>query len=264
MLYDCVCAVFTYILLSFVLVSCSSTGANNQGELFIKVLDTPANFKQLNIVVERVSIHRVGAASDVGWTIVNTNSSGPFDLLNLRNGRNLQLVLNKVPVGVYDRIKINYGACTIIKDGPEQSLNLDPSVVNGDSITYGFQIVEGQQLQLTFDFDASLSIYSTGGMYYFKPVIRVQNTMLSGSIVGSVVRPDTLPNVSSVHTFTGVDSVTTLLDPNGSFQIADIPENIYTVTILSGDSKLLDTTITNIIVVRQQISNIGAIVLRNK
>jgi hypothetical protein len=260
----CNYGVWISILLSFFLMSCSSHGANNQGELFIKVLDSPASFKQLNIAVDRVSIHRAGGTPDIGWTIVSTNSSGPFDLLNLRNGRNLQLVLNKVPVGTYDRIKINFGACTIIKDGPEQSLNLDPSIQNGDSITYGFQIVEGQQLQLTFDFDATLSIYSTGGMYYFKPVIRVQNTLLSGSIVGSVVRPDTLPNVSSVHTFTGVDSVTTLLDQNGSFQLADIPENMYTVTILSGDPKLLDTTISNIIVVRTQVSNIGAIVLRNK
>ena len=251
------------ILLCFLLVSCSSNGANNQGELFIKVLDAPASFQAMNIVVDRVLIHRTGVA-DVGWTTVSTHSSGSFDLLNLRNGRNLQLLLNKVPVGTYDQIKIDFGVCTIINNGLQQSLNLDPRIQSGDSLAYGFQIVEGQQLQLTFDFDASRSVYLNGELYYFKPVIRVQNTLLSGWILGSVVRPDTLPNISSVHTFTGLDSVTTFCDPNGSFQISDLPENTYTVTIVSGDPTLNDTTITNITVVRRQGYNIGAITLHKK
>jgi hypothetical protein len=143
-------------------------------------------------------------------------------------------------------------------------LNLDPSIQAGDSLSYGFQVVQGQQAQLTFDFDALRSVYLNGESYYFKPVIRVQNTLLSGWILGSVIRPDTLPIVSTIHTFTGVDSVTTLCDPNGSFQIADLPENTYSVTIASNDSRLRDTTITNVVVVRRQGANIGAIKLTAK
>jgi hypothetical protein len=259
-----VCIIVTGILLSFILAGCSSKGANDEGELFIKVLDAPAAFQQMNITVDRVSIHNAGVSADVGWTIVSINSSGSFDLLNLRNGRNLQLVLSKVPVGTYDQIKINYGACTIINDGLEQLLNLDPTIQLGNSLAYGFQIVQGQQVQLTFDFDAIQSVYQNGESYFFKPIIRVQNTLLSGWILGSVVRPDTLPVMSTVHTYTGVDSVITLCDPNGSFQISDLPENTYSVTIVSGDPKLNDTTISNITVVRKQGSNIGAIKLSTK
>jgi hypothetical protein len=258
--------VWISILLSFILVCCSSNGANNQGELFIKVVDAPASYQQLNIVVDRVSIHQTGTGADVGWTYVNTNSSEPIDLLNLRNGRNYQLVLNKVPVGTYDHIEINYGPCTLTIEGLQYQLNLDPTVKFGQSIPYGFQIVEGQQLQLTFDFNSYSSVYTSGALnsYYFKPVIRIQNTLLSGWILGSVVRPDTLPNGASVRTFTGVDSVITTCDPNGSFQISDLPENTYTVTILSNDPKLKDTTITNITVVRRQGYILGAIKLSTK
>jgi hypothetical protein len=258
------CIVCTSILLSFVLACCSSSGANNQGELFIKVLDAPASFQQMNIDVDRVSIHRAGVSGDVGWTIASTGASGSFDLLNLRNGRNLQLVLNKVPVGSYDLIKINFGACTITDNGLEQLLQLDPTIQSGDSLLYGFQIVEGQQVQITFDFNAYRSVYKNGDLYYFRPVIRVQNTLLSGWILGSVIRPDTLPNAATVHTFTGVDSVLTLCDPNNSFQLSDLPENTYTVTILSGDAKLRDTSIANVTVVRRQGYNIGAIMLSKK
>ena len=96
-------------------------------------------------------------------------------------------------MGTYDQIKINYGACTLVNSGLEQLLNLDPSIQSGDSIAFGFQIVQGQQVQLTFDFNAYESVYENGESYFFKPVIRVQNTLLSGWILGSVVRPDTLP-----------------------------------------------------------------------
>ena len=52
--------VWISILLSLILACCSSKGANNQGELFIKIVDAPASFQQINIVVNRVSIHQAG------------------------------------------------------------------------------------------------------------------------------------------------------------------------------------------------------------
>ena len=220
--------------------------------------------QQLNINVDHVSIHRADISGDVGWTVVTANSTGSFDLLNLRNGRNLQLVLSKVPVGSYDRIKINFGACTIVNDGLEQLLNPDPTILAGDTIVYGFQIFQSQQTQLTFDFNVSRSLYMSGESFFFKPVIRVQNRLLSGWILGSVIRPDTLYNLTSVRTYTGVDSVSTLCDPNGSFLLADLPENIYNVTIYSGVPALNDTTISNITVVRSTGANIGAIKLTAK
>jgi hypothetical protein len=249
----------------FFLAGCSSDGANDQGELFIKVLDAPAGFQKINIVVDRVSIHRAGASADVGWTVVSTNSSGAFDLLNLRNGRNLQLVLNKVPIGNYDRIKINYGACTILKNELEQSVSLDPSILSGNSIAFGFQIVAGEQLQLTFDFDAGRSVYKIGELYYFNPVIRIQNTILSGWITGSVLDSAQAVALATIKTYTGVDSVSTLSEfPYGSFQLSDLPERAYSVIIVPDDSLLVADTISNINVVRQRPTNLGAIHLKHK
>ena len=260
----CVCIIITGILLSFILAGCSKGSSSDEGELFIKLLDAPGPFQQLKIVVDHVSVHRADVSGDVGWTVVTSVPTGSFDLLNLRNGRNLQLVLSKVPIGAYDQIKIYFGACTIVNQGLEQLLNLDPAIQAGDVFPYGFQIVQGQQAQITFDFNAYQSVYMNGESYFFKPEIRIQNTVLSGWILGSVLRPDTLPNTSTVHTYTGVDSVTTLCDPNGSFQISDLPENTYAVTIVSGDPTLNDTTISNIPVIRRQGYNLGAIKLSKK
>jgi hypothetical protein len=244
-------------------VSCSSDGANNQGELFIKVLDAPASFQQMNIVVDRVSIHRTGTTGDVGWTVATANSSGSFDLLNLRNGRNLQLALNKVPVGTYDQIKINFGACTIVQDGPEQLLNLDPTIQSGNSIAYGFQIIEGQQLQLTFDFNAYRSVYKSGELYFFKPIIRVQNTVLSGWITGSVLDTGQTVALANIMTYTGIDSVSTLNEyPYGSFQLSDLPEGTYSITVVPENPLLVADTIHNVNVIRLLPTSLGAIHLK--
>lgn len=254
------------MLLSFILVSCSSNGANDEGELFIKVLDAPANYQQINIVVDRISIHRTGNLGDIGWTIVSTSSSGSFDLLNLRNGRNLQLVLSKVPVGTYDQIKLNYGACTIRQNAiaTDYPLQLDQSIQLGQIIPYGIEIQQGRQAQLTFDYDVAKSIIQNSSGNIFKPIIRVQNTLLSGWITGSVLDSGMITVSAKISTYTGVDSVSTLNDvfPYGSFQLSDLPEGNYSVAIVPDDSKLIADTISNINVKRQTGTPLGAIHLK--
>ena len=266
--YECPFIVWIGILLCFIFASCSNNGANDEGELFIKVVDAPASYDQMMVVVDRVSVHRTGTGVDVGWTYVSTSSSGPIDLLNLRNGKNFQLVLNKVPVGTYDKIQLNYGTCTITKDGTEHQLNLDPTIRVGQFISFGFQIIEGQRLQLSFDFDASNSVYTSGALndYYFKPAIRVQNTILTGWITGSVTDTGRVVVSAKITTKTALDSVTTYNDTTqyGSFQLSDLPEGVYTVVVIPDNQLLMNDTLFNNVVTRQAPTNLGAIILKYK
>jgi len=260
---ECVFIILAGILLSFILVSCSSNGANDQGEIFIEVVDAPANYQQINIVVDRISIHQTGA---VGWTFINT-SPVKFDLLTLINGHSAQLVLSKVPAGTYDEIKIIYGTCTVTTEGIEHLLNLDASIQNGHSILGSFQIVDGQQFQLMFDYDAYNSVSVSGvffNNYYFKPKIRVQNTSLSGWITGNV-RDSSNVVSAKITTYTGLDSVTTYNETTfGSFQLSGLPERTYTVIVIPDNPLFINDTISGIVVTRQQPTNLGAIQLKYK
>jgi hypothetical protein len=136
--------------------------------------------------------------------------------------------------------------------------------LSGNSIAYGFQIFEGQQVQLTIDFDAYRSVYKNGEFYYFKPVTRVQNTMLSGWITGSVLDSGKTPISARIVTYTGIDSVSTLNDvlPYGSFQLSDLPEGYYSIAIVPDDILLIADTISDVSVVRQLSTNLGAIHLK--
>jgi hypothetical protein len=264
----CVC-----IFLFCNMISCSKSSENTssfEGELFIKLLDSPASLEQLNIVVNRVSIHRAGSSPDIGWTFANTEPVGPINILDLRNGNSASLVpQNKVPVGSYDQIKLHFGPCTVVENGLETLLNPDTIRLSGFILTHPLEILEGQQAQLTFDFNVFLSVKKVGSDYNFTPVIRVQNTLLSGSIRGSVLDTNYSPPVpiaATVRTNTGFDSVVTYTDvlSYGSFQLTDLPEKSYSITIVAEDPSFADTTINDLLVVRLQPTNVGAIHLKRK
>ncbi len=252
------------------ILSCSKSSespSDSEGELFIKLLDAPADYQRLNIVIDYVSIHRIGVGEPFGWSIVSTNAVGPIDLLSLRNGESAQLLLNKVPVGEYDQIKLRFGPCTVMENGSESLLNFYTAPLNEHVLNYDFEVLVGQQAQLTFDFDVSRSVSKIGANYFlFTPVIRVQNTLLSGSISGSVV--DSNHNVvpATISTWTGIDSVSTLNDiSNGSFQLSDLPENSYSVRIVPFDTiSFYEKRIDSLVVIRQTKNNLGAIVLQRR
>jgi hypothetical protein len=254
-------------------LSCSksSEGAStSEGELFIKLIDAPANIQQLNIVIVYVSIHRIGGSAPFGWSIVSTNTVGPINLLNLRNGESAQLLLNKVPVGEYDQIKLRFGPCTVIQNGSESLLNFYSGPLSEQILDYAFEVQESTQSQLTFDFNVSRSVSNIGfNSFLFTPAIRVQNTLLSGSISGSVI--DTSNSVhtavpATISTWTGIDSVSTFNDSTyGSFQLSDLPEHSYSIRIVPFDPTLfLEKRIDSVVVIRQTIKNLGAIVLQRK
>jgi hypothetical protein len=267
--YKYLYVVLLSIFLSFLFISCSSDGANNQGELFIKVVDAPANYQQINIVVDRVSIHQTGAPTDIGWTYLNIASSISFDLLKQLNGHYIQIA-SKVPAGTYDQIKIDYGACTIKTEGivQQQNLNLDPSIRNGNTIFCGFQIVDGQQFQLTFDYDAYSSVYVSGvtfNNYYFKPKIRIQNTLQSGSITGTVRDSNNVVASAKITTFAGLDTITTYNDTTyGSFRLPDLPEGTYTVIVIPYNHLLMNDTLPGNVVIRQTATDLGIVRLKFK
>ncbi len=230
-------AIWICVFLLSSILSCSKSSespSSSDGELLIKIIDVPANFQHVNIVVVYMEIHRIDTSEPFGWSIVSTTSVGPIDLLSFRNGASAQLLLNKVPVGKYDKIKMHFGTCTVVENGSEWLLNYPLEHV----VNYDFEVQTGQQAQLTFDFDVPHSLSEIAPNYFnFTPVIRVQNALLSGWIVGSVndsISRNGIP--SSISTWTGLDSVTTLNDTiTGSFQLSALPENLYSLRITPFD-----------------------------
>lgn len=154
----------------------------------------------------------------------------------------------------------------MMENGSESYLNFY-TTPSEQVLNYDFEVLAGSQTQLTFDFDVSRSVSKIGGNYFiFTPVIRVQNTLLSGSISGSVVDSNHTVVPTTISTWTGIDSISTVNDTtNGSFQLSDIPENLYSIRIVPFDTlSFLKKRIDSLVVTRQTTHNLGAIVLQRR
>lgn len=233
-----------------------------RGEFRIKLVDAPAVYDAVNVVVRRVSVHRASASASFGWTIISEDVR-TFNVLDLRNGISATMASASLPVGRYDKILILYGTSNLIQDGFERTVYIPRELQDGGVVDTEFDVTEGGRLGLTFDFDLTRSIRLTSqGRFELHPVIRVQQTDLAGSIAGGVT-PDTL--LATITTMAGQDSVSTFslaAAGNNSFQLVDLPEGIYQITVASSLPAYFDTTLTNIVVVPRQTTNVGAIPLR--
>jgi len=258
------------IILICNLLSCSessSSGPDTEGELFIKLHDAPANYDHMYISVVAVSIYRADDNLNLSWSVVNTDPVN-VDLLSLRNGISEPLVLNKVRVGKYEKIKLRFGACGIVESGNPHSLSFNFATQPEFTYDYNFEVLQGERTQLSVDFNVPGSISQNGIFYYFTPDIRVQNASLCGWISGSVLDTTNGRNVipSTIFTWTGLDSVSTLNEPvNGSFQLSDLPENYYSIWIVPFDSLTFQPkTIDSLRVIRQQASLVGNVYLKRR
>lgn len=227
-----------------------------------KLVDAPAAFQQLNVVVRRIQIHRAGSLGDTGWRVV-TDEVRTYDILKLRNGLNEILFDASVPAGVYDKISILFGISTLSEGGVTHTVDIPDAIAGGYTIEMPFEVVEGKVYGMTFDFDTFRSVKPGVGTHYLlTPVIRLQPTDLAGTITGGVV-PDSAQAI--ISTMTSLDSVSTLTlgqTGNNSFQLVDLPEGNYAVHVTSLNTAFKDTVVTGVTVVRRQYTSIGAVILR--
>lgn len=252
------------LLCLFLIAGCSSssTSPSGQGELRLMLVDSPAGFDQVNIVVTRVEVH--AASSDIasGW-ITLSDTTATYDLLKLTNGANSVIGDKMLPVGKYTQIRLSIGTGSdVVIDGV--SYGLDVSSATGLKLNHNFDIEEGKLYVLTLDFDAAKSVRPTNiDQYRLHPVIRVVANAVSGTISG-IINPVAI-RASITTTVADVDTVSAVSDAtNGSFTLVALPAGTYDVTIVPNDDSYLDTTITGVQVVAQQDKNIGTVTLTEK
>jgi hypothetical protein len=244
--------------------SCSKSvnPETGEGEVKMNLVDSPAGYDKVNIVVTRVEVHKAGSDTTSGWTVVASNPA-TYDLLSLRNGASAVLGQSKLTAGKYTQIRLIIGSgSNVVVDGVPRSLTIPSGIQSGVKLVHQFDIEPGKLYELTLDFDAARSITVAGSQYLLRPTIRVQANVVSGNIAG-VVSPAAAR--ASVSTVVGADTVSTLADTtSGEFKLVALPEGTYALRIIPSLTTYRDTTITGVVVVRQQDRNIGTVTLQRR
>ena len=250
---------------ALMLGSCSNllNSSNQTGTLSVRLVDSPAAYQEVNIVVDRVEVHASGSDSSSGWFTIN-DVPASYDLLTLRNGVSQALGDQKLAVGKYTQIRLIIGAgSNVVIDSITYPLTIPSGFQTGIKLNREFEIAPDQVYELLLDFDVDRSIHLTGsGDYMLRPVIRVQPTVTSGSISG-VILPATAH--AKITAILAPDTVSAFADTiSGAFTIMALPAGTYSVAIAPADTLFADTTIAGVIVVAQQDTNLGTVTLRAK
>jgi len=241
----------------------STSSETGQGQLKITMVDAPASYDEVNIVVTRVEVHKAGADSNSGWFVINNNAA-TYDLLVLRNGASVVLGNNSLDAGHYTQIRLIIGTgSNVVVDGITYPLEIPSGEQTGVKLNHAFDIQAGLLYELLLDFDAERSIVLTGnGQYKLKPVIRLTPIVISGTISGKI---NPVSAAGYVYAISGTDTAGTIAEPiTGSFMLMALLQQTYRVEVFSADPAYYDSTITNVIVVAKQNTDLGIINLSVK
>ncbi len=258
------------ILVAFLYYGCSKSNptspTSTMGTMKVMMIDSPADYSAVNIVIDSVQAHITSSDSASGWFTLN-NKQATYNLLQLVNGANAVIGEANLQAGTYSQIRLFIGeGSNLVMNGQTYSLTIPSGFQTGIKLNVDANVQAGVTYLLTLDFDANRSIVSTGSLlnlqFKLKPVIRVVTTGTTGIISGAV-SPDSVS--SNVWAVSGSDTVSTSTDASGGFKLQYLQSNTYSVTIAPQDmTTYKDTTISNVTVTASNTTNVGTVVLTKK
>ncbi len=250
---------FVVVVLFVGLIGCDKGPLSGQGELKLYVTDSPAGYDAVNIVVREVAVH----SSSKGWIVIN-DSVRTFNLLELRNGASSLLGDAKLDAGLYTQIRLILDeGSNVVVDGITYPLSIPSGFQTGVKLNHEFTLESDFTYELLLDFDADKSVHLLGiGSYQMKPVIRVEPLAITGGLSGTIYPVIARATITAIA---GSDTITADADTlSGWFKMIAVPPASYTLYITASDTSYADSTVTNVLVMAGQTTNIGVITLPSK
>ncbi len=247
------------------LLGCSKsngpTGPSGQGTIRLSMVDAPADYNAVNIVVTEVSVHQANADAGSGWVVLN-NTSQTYNLLTLTNGSSALLAQTSLDAGTYAQVRLKLGAGSYVVVNGVQFM-LDVSSSSECTVDHPFTASANATVGLTVDFNAARSIQASGvAQFKLVPSIRVVSDDDGGSISGTVTPSLAKP---TVWTVSGSDTISVAADSStGTFKLMAVPAGTYSVTVHPASTVYADTVIAGVQVTARQDKSLGAINLRTR
>lgn len=190
-----VCLVVVSIVL---LAACKGETGNGTGTLVLSITDAPVDRAE-SVVVEFTGAVIQPAGGD--RIDITYNDPKTIDLLALQGGLRATLLDRMdLDVGNYSWIRLKVNAVEGVRDsyivvgGNEYELHIPSGAQNGLKLNTSFEVVEGEILDFTIDFDLRKSVHQPVGqvdslgnpVYFLRPTLRLVETDASGMISGTV------------------------------------------------------------------------------
>jgi hypothetical protein len=220
---------FSIAVIFILLTSC---GKNSEtARLVITLVDEEADYKEVNVDIQGISVHTNGDAeeTDDGWVDLEGSNVGKKNLLEFTGGTELTLVDTDFPAGKISQIRLKLGPKNTVINDEEHPLKTPSGQQSGLKLQVHENLEAGVTYKFILDFDAGQSVIHNGADdYILKPVIRVITEAVSGAIKGTV-EPDDQHVLISVTNGVDVVATTYAASDKSEFILSGIPEGSYSV-----------------------------------
>jgi hypothetical protein len=242
---------FAIAVIGLTISSCAKKD-EEKSDITIRMTDAPGNYDAVMIDLLRVEV----TGSSEGTVVLNT-IAGIYNLLDFSNGLSTIIATGSLEAGTLSQIRLILGPNnSVVVDGVVYPLSTPSAMQSGLKIQVHQLLEPGVSYSILLDFDANQSIILKGnGEYQLKPVIRIIDATISGSIRGSITPAGIIADVTAVSNGLSYSSVT---NEAGEFLIAGLPAGTYYLTVMP-PAPLQSVTIPEITVSTGVVTNVGII-----
>ena len=259
---------FTILTLIMILIlqGCSGSSENeiNQTRLIVTLVDSPADYHEVNVDIQEISLKTDGTSLNDGWITMDKFKPGVYNILEFTGGQELPLADMDFPNGTITQIKLKLGKNnTLATSDHISNLLLANNYSDGYIFTVNEAINGGGTQYLRIDFDAAQSVSKLGstGQMMLKPVIKLMSESKTGSISGQIkpAQKNVLVNVIANNRI-----IASSYAPENSskFFVPGIEAGIYDLSFESGDDKY-QQYIRDVQVTIGQVTDIGSLTIES-
>lgn len=278
--YKVLQGLFAVGLITLIAASCSDISTstsgpqNSKAHMNVHLTDAPANYQEVNIDVQGLRIHYTPSSSDTvspdpekdGKWIDLPVEPMTVNLLDLQNGVDTLLASAELEPGFYQELRLMLGDDNnVVVDSMTHYLKVPSGQSSGYKVKFNTELEEGEELDVTIDFDASRSVHKAGksGKYILKPVLKAfvseGDDMETGSIAGMIEPYEAAPNIIAL--MEGDTAATTTPDTTGAFLLQGLEEGIYDLSIEPENENYMDAEVNDVSVEAGEQTDVGTITL---
>ncbi len=219
------------------------------------------DLQKLEIKVEDNGVDSLG-----GWFNLAI-TPGVYDILQFRNGIDTLFGTGTIPANrKLQKIRLTLGDNNSVVKGTQTfKLKLKDNEIIAKLDESNIEFVSPDQLHLWLDFDAGRSIKvdnsgsGNNNGFELRPQIRIFSKSKSGRIEGRVTPSAAGAIVMAIN---GTDTATAKPEREGEFKIVGLKAGTYKLYFDATTNNYQDSTINNIVVVHNEDTKVGTIVLR--
>jgi len=199
-----------------VLIPACNKDKNDKAHLSVRMTDAPANYDAVMIDVQGVEV----TGSNGSVISLNTHN-GMYNLLDFTNGVDTLIASADIDAVTISQVRLILGTnSTVTVDNVIYHLSTPSASQSGLKLQVHQTFAAGVSYNILLDFDANQSIVTLGNNeYQLKPVIRIIDAAISGSIKGRI---SSLSSGTVVTATSNGNTYSTVTNINGEFLLAGL------------------------------------------